>query len=252
VEEFSDFAPYYDLLYADKDYGQEAAFVTSILKSRGPSCQSLLELGCGTGVHATLLSKHGYSVYGVDRSEAMLKIARARASQLSNLRFVQGDIRSLSLSMRFDAVVSLFHVMSYQVRLDDLRAALATAGRHLREGGLFLFDFWYGPAVLHVGPTLRVKRVEGPEVALTRIAEPVLRPNENLVEISYQMFVRNKASGDLAEFRERHVMRYIFQSELEQLLEEARLELLELREWLTDREAGCDSWNVYCLATRRG
>jgi hypothetical protein len=50
----------------------------------------------------------------------------------------------------------MFAVLGYQGENDDVLAALKTAHRHARPGGLFLFDVWYGPAVLHERPSQRV------------------------------------------------------------------------------------------------
>ena len=38
----SDYAPYYDLFYADKDYASEASFVRSILNRHRPGVRSML------------------------------------------------------------------------------------------------------------------------------------------------------------------------------------------------------------------
>ena len=62
---------------------------------------------------------------------------------------------------KFDAALMMFAVLGYQVENDDVLAALRTARRHLEPGGLFIFDVWYGPAVLHQRPSERVKIIPG-------------------------------------------------------------------------------------------
>ena len=79
----------------------------------------------------------------------MLEMAEQKRSSLApelahRLRFTQGDLRTVRLGERADAVISLFHVMSYQTSNADLTAAFATAREHLAEGGVFIFDCWYG------------------------------------------------------------------------------------------------------------
>src|SRR5437763_4854364 len=86
--------------------------------------------------------------------------------------FELGDIRTLDLGRNFDAVISLFHVMSYQTTDADLLAALTTARRHLQSGGLFLFDFWHGPAVLFEEPSRREKRIEDERFRAVRRTTP--------------------------------------------------------------------------------
>ena len=39
-----------------------------------------------------------------------------------------------------------------------------TAAKHLKQNGVFIFDFWYGPGVLTDPPALRQKRLENNEM----------------------------------------------------------------------------------------
>ncbi|AFY76777.1 methyltransferase family protein [Pleurocapsa sp. PCC 7327] len=253
---FGNYARYYDLLYRDKDYAGEAQFVNQLLQTYAPGSQSILELGCGTGTHAILLAKEGYYINGVDLSHEMLQKAKQRLSQMSDrlagqLELCQGDVREVRLNKQFDAVISLFHVVSYQSTIEDLRAIFSTVKSHLKPGGIFIFDCWYGPAVLTARPTVRVKRLEDEAIQVTRIAEPILYPNDNLVDVNYHVFIRDKSSGVVEEVRETHRMRYLFRSEVDLLLAEADLEAVISREWITDREPGFDTWGVYYVVRDR-
>src|SRR5260370_24442732 len=137
---FDAYARYYDLLYRQKDYGAEAAYVDSLLRRHEVPGQRLLELGCGTGRHALELASRGYSIHGIDRSDVMLADAevRARASGAlaSRLSFSRGDVCSVRVDARFDAAISLFHVMSYQTSDEALAAMCETARQHLVARGL--------------------------------------------------------------------------------------------------------------------
>lgn len=250
---FGAYAAYYDLLNADKDYAGEAAYVERLLQreERGPD---LLELGCGTGVHAALLAERGFNVCGVDRSPAMLASATQRASRgpaavAARLSFRRGDVRTFRAASTFDGVISLFHVMSYQTGQDDLESAMATARAHLKRGGAFVFDCWYGPAVLTRRPKRRTKQLENEVVKVTRFAEPTMHANENVVDVDYRIEVFDKASGSIEEIRERHSMRYLFAPETEALLRHAGFALQRYEEWLTGRAAGFETWSVVFVAT---
>ena len=63
---------YYDLIYSEKNYTEEALFVLEYLKKHKIEGKSILELGSGTGIHATELAKKGYFVQGIERSKQML------------------------------------------------------------------------------------------------------------------------------------------------------------------------------------
>jgi len=244
---FGSYSKYYDLLYRDKDYAGEARYVHELIARHRPSARSVLDLGCGTGRHARLLAEHDYKVTGVDLSEEMLAVARAASP---NGSFFQGDVRSLRLGRTFDVVLSLFHVMSYQTTNSDLQAALSTVREHLTPGGLFVFDCWYGPAVLTDRPQVRIKRLEDDAIAVTRLAEPVLYANDNLVDVNYQVFIRDKQSGAVEELRETHTMRYLFAPEVRLLLEGAGLRLTQLCEFMGERDPGFDTWNAVFVGTR--
>jgi SAM-dependent methyltransferase len=247
---FGNYAHYYDLLYRDKDYVGEAEFIHNLIQTHAPNSENILELGCGTGNHATLLAKTGYHLHGVDLSQEMLHRANERLSEspqelAARLQFTQGDIREVRLNKTFDVVLSLFHVISYQTTNQDLLAALTTAKKHLKPGGIFIFDVWYGPAVLTEPPTVRVKRLEDELIQVTRIAEPVMYPNENWVDVNYHVFIKDKTSNQIDELKETHQMRYLFKPEIQTLLQKVELQLIEQGEWLTGKESGFDTWGVY-------
>jgi len=251
---FADYALYYDRLYREKDYAAEAAFVLALVRKHCPQAQSLLELGCGTGTHAAHLSASGVSMHGVDCSAPMLELARARREGLpreiaERMVFSHGDVRQMRIAETFDAVVSLFHVVSYQTSNEDLRRCFATAKHHLKPGGVFVFDCWYGPAVLSDPPQVRIKRWEDNGTSITRIAEPTLRPNDNLVDVDYTIFVLNPASAATQTLRELHRMRYLFQPEVEMLASLEKLEMVEARGWMSQTEPGLNSWNA-CFVVR--
>lgn len=250
MDVFGNYARYYNLLYRDKDYAGEVEFIDQLLRTYASQTQSILELGCGTGTHALLLAKQGYSVHGVDLSAEMLQQASERLSQLpqelaSKLVYSQGDIRTIRLDQQFDAIVSLFHVFSYQTTNQDLQATFATVNAHLKPGGVLIFDCWYGPAVLSDRPTVRIKRLEDKEISITRIAEPVMHPNENLVNVNYQVFIKDKHNGAVEELQETHTMRYLFKPEVDLLFKASQLELIASHEWMTKSEPGFNTWGVY-------
>ena len=147
---FDAYAAYYDLLYRDKDYAGEAEYVASHIRRNAPGAKRILELGCGTGGHAIHLAQMGYVVHGVDLSEAMLSRALARKDGLppevaARLSFSKGDVRTVRTGETYDAVISLFHVMSYQVTNADLAAAFETASSHLAQRRPFSLRFLVRP-----------------------------------------------------------------------------------------------------------
>lgn len=243
---FGAYARYYNLLYKDKDYSGETGFICKLLEQHQPEARTVLDLGCGTGRHDLLLTRHGYEVTGVDQSAEMLDIAAGTAH--ASLHFEHGDIRTIRLNKTFDVVISLFHVMSYQISNEDLLAAIATAKNHLKPGGIFIFDCWYGPAVLTDPPTSRNRHLEDETVAITRIATPAMFPNDNRVDVQYQISAFDKQSGETTEMQESHRMRYLFRPEIEFLLAACGMTIREFATWMNGDTPGFDSWSVYFVA----
>ena len=249
---FNNYARYYDLLYRDKDYTAEAEFIDRLIQQQAPNTSTILELGCGTGNHALLLAEKGYFVHGVDLSVEMLRCAQERSDRAepelaAKLQFSQGDLREVRLDLTFDAILSLFHVISYQTTNQDLLAAFTTVKTHLKPGGIFIFDVWYGPAVLSDPPVVRVKRLEDRSIQVTRIAEPIMYPNQNLVDVNYQVFIKDKDSDAIDQLTETHRMRYLFRTELELLLSQLQMYIIEDGEWLTHHQPGLNTWGVYFI-----
>ncbi|QSA96837.1 class I SAM-dependent methyltransferase [Methylococcus sp. EFPC2] len=248
---FDAYSVYYDLLYRDKDYSGEAGYVSGLIQQHLPNAKRILELGCGTGGHARELAKLGYRITGLDRSPSMIQRARKRASDtplLADIDFVIGDLRDFRTDTQFDVVLALFHVISYQTSNDDLLAAMTTAAEHLHPGGVFIFDCWYGPGVLTDPPVTRVRRLEGDGVTVTRIAEPVVYPNDNRVDVHYEVLVEGERG--LSRITEIHAMRYLFAPEVGVFLQAAGLSPLRLLKWLDESEPDVATWNACFVAVR--
>jgi SAM-dependent methyltransferase len=254
-EIFQRYSAYYDLLYADKDYAAEVDYVASRLRVVNPTVTTLLEFGSGTGCHGRLLASKGFDVFGIERSETMAAEARrssALRSQTLPGRFdcMHGDIRSAKAHRTVDAVISLFHVVGYQTGNDDLIETFSNAHAHLREGGRFLFDVWHGPAVLSDRPAVRVKRAEDHETKLTRVAEPALDFNRNIVTVAYTIFAESKTHGTITTFQETHPMRFLFPTEVQLLASQTGFDVEVTEEFGTGRAASERTWGV-CYVLRR-
>ena len=102
-----------------------------------------LEVGCGTGLNlGALRERVGPSgeVHGLDLSPEMLSVARgkAEARQWDNVRLHLADAQDFDLGVEFDAVLYSYSLAMIQ----DWRASLAAAARHLRaRGRLSVLDF---------------------------------------------------------------------------------------------------------------
>lgn len=101
----------------------------------------ILDIGCGTGRHAIELAKRGYSVVGVDLSEAQLQRARSNARQQNvTPQFVRVDARSLTFNNEFHLVVMICEGAFPLMETDEMNfAILQNARRALKLDGKFIF-----------------------------------------------------------------------------------------------------------------
>jgi SAM-dependent methyltransferase len=246
---FGEYGEYFDLLYGDKDYDGETDYLVGLLKRFGVTSGSMLELGSGTGRHGRRLAKAGFDVLGIERSEAMIGLSDA-AGTIPGFSCQAGDIRDVRLDRTFDVVTALFHVLSYQVTTTDLLSVFRNARSHLTSDGLFVFDFWYGPAVHFLKPTVREKKMEGETLLVTRTSQPQWDQQRNLVDVHFDIEVQNKTSGAvLSKFSEVHRMRYFSLPELDVIAECTGFRREVAEEFQSGAAPSEQTWGV-CMALR--
>ena len=253
------YAYQYDALYGEKNYAAECDAIEELFRrhATGPM-HALLDLGCGTGTHALMFAQRGYAVTGVDRSPAMLELARKKAggadTRLGSTppAFVAGDIRTVQLARTFDAVLMLFAVLGYQTSDADVTAAMRTVTTHLRPGGLFVCDLWFGPAVLAIGTSDRLKVIDTPDGQLHRTSSGQIDSVHQTCRVDFKTW---RVAGDriMDESAESHTMRYFFEAGLGKFFGDAGLDLCAIHPFDDlDARPGDASWNVWVCGRARG
>lgn len=243
---FTAYVDFYDTLYADKNYEAECDYLETIFqKFSSQPVKEILDLGCGTGGHAIPLAQRGYQVTGIDRSEEMLEAAKIKSNQANtDVNFQRGDIQNLVLNTKYDSVLAMFAVISYQTTNDDLIAAFRTSRAHLEPEGLFIFDTWFGPSVLATRPSDRVKMIKDGTNRTIRIAKPWLDISNHIVRVDYTVlhFDGNQLED---EVEESHSMRFLFLPEVELLCQMTGFELLHYCPFMDLKSHPTeDDWNV--------
>lgn len=249
MEIFQDYAYYYNSFYKDKDYNEEARQIDNLLKKYGTNICKIINYGCGTGKHDIELSQMGYQCTGIDISPLMIEIAQENMkANGQRIVFSVADARGYNPQEKYDAVISLFHVMSYQNENQDILDAFISARKALNQGGLFLFDVWYGPGVLSDKPEVRVKKVADEKYELIRIANPTMNDKKNVVDVNYEVLIIDKETSNVKKINETHSMRYFFRPELTFLLEKAGFEIITNLDCKTLEETNYSSWTSYFIA----
>ena len=128
---YGELASWFHLLTHPADYADEASHIVGLIDAvvEGPA-EALLELGSGGGNNASHL-KSRFMCTLTDISPEMLALSGSLNPECEH---VQGDMRSLRLGKRFDAVLA-HDALAYMTTEEDLAAVIATAAVHLRPGG---------------------------------------------------------------------------------------------------------------------
>lgn len=131
---YNQFAWYYDSLMEPSFYED---YFHYILKNA--SFHSVLELGCGTGTIAGLLSSQHKYVDGLDLSQDMIEICKERYPSLKK-HFMVADMLDYSLNQTYDLVLCLCDSLNYVLGFENQVKVLENAYRSLNEEGTLIFD----------------------------------------------------------------------------------------------------------------
>ena len=180
---FSKSAQYYDEIYSsvDKDYETEAnkahKFIQRNKQTKG---SSLLDVACGTGFHASLLSKY-YQVEGLDLDPQMLKVAKKKHPEI---RFHQGDMTDFNLERQFDGIVCLFSSIGYVKTKSRLQKAIRNMGKHLLAGGVLLIEPWFTAKQWQSGRAF-MTQINKPDLKIVRMSYSGRKGKISTIEFQY-------------------------------------------------------------------
>ncbi len=102
-----------------------------LLRHLPSNCHNTLEIGCGQGAFARRLAQHSDHVLALDLSPEMVRIARERSTQFSNIEFQIADVCDLPLPLAsFDciATIATLHHLPYADLLLKMKDALKPGG----------------------------------------------------------------------------------------------------------------------------
>ena len=246
------YAEQYDRIYAEKSYGSECDLIEAAIAHHGTDRPlALLDIGCGTGGHAIELAKRQYDVTGVDLSSHMLELARAKASSLPPSRqptWLCGDAKTFDAGRQFDMAIMMFAVVGYLTTNDDVLAGLRNVRRHLKPGAPFVCDFWYGPSVLTVRPTDRVRVLPTSGGKVIRAASTTLDIAQHTADVTINLW-HLEHDKLVSETCETHRVRYFFPQEFALMLTMAGFELRSMSAFPTlDKPLADDTWNALTVA----
>ena len=136
--------------YLQFSKGLAESVLPEYLDDLGVKGKDLLDVACGEGSFAVAMAVAGYHVTGIDQSQQMIDLAKARAKQAdARVEFKVEDMRTIPFAGKFDLVTCFFDSLNYMLTVKDLQEAFSSAYKALRPGGYYIFDMntIYGLAV---------------------------------------------------------------------------------------------------------
>ena len=223
IEPYRWLARYYDEVFSASRSPIDRAR-ERILGGILPRVERACDLACGTGTTAVTLARKGITMYAVDLSTDMCRLAREKAKRAGlAICVLRGDMRSFRLPQPVDLITCEYDALNHVPQRADLRKVARAVERALRPGGYFFFD---------VNNSLGFKRywtgtlwVEKPRVVL--IMRNGHNPQADRAWVDVEWFIRD---GNRWQRKHEHVEEVCWtQEEIRRTLREAGFD--QIRAW---------------------
>jgi SAM-dependent methyltransferase len=210
---YHELAVWWPLLSPLSDYAEECDEMRAMFLARRPGARTLLDLGSGGGHVAHHLAKTFVCTL-TDLSPEMIEVSRGLNPGCTHH---VADMRTLDLGQRFDLVL-VHDAIDSMTSEADLRAAMATAFRHLAPGGLALF--LPDDLAETYEPGTDVSGGDSPDGRGARLFEWSEAPAPDGTAAVHYVFLLRETDGSVQTIHERHVSGLFSRSTWERLLRE--------------------------------
>lgn len=202
------YAECYDQIHSSKSYDSESARMLKFLEENlgKTGINRILDFGCGTGIHLNSLLDGKLELYGYDRNEYMLDIARQNYPDL----FVASDYGKIPGEL--DLVYSLFDVVNYQVSDEEVEVFFESLASKLAPGATLVVDGWHYSGVAQDPPKTREREILFESSTIIRRVTPTTSNNYRTTILDITL--EDKSRSELLT-HESHIMRAFNTPELE-------------------------------------
>ncbi len=212
---------------------------------------SILDLGCGTGVLTELLARRGFTMIGIDNAQEMLQIAieKRDASGLDILYLLQ-DMRAFELYGTVGAVVSVCDSLNYLLEEADVVQTFRLVNNYLYPQGIFVFDFntVYKYAAVIGDTTIAENRED-----CSFIWDNYYHEEEQINEYDLTVFVKEAVQDGTEiyrKFQETHYQRGYRLEQMKEYIQQAGLQFLEAVDADTHGAVSDSSERIYVVARK--
>jgi SAM-dependent methyltransferase len=251
---YASVAPFYDLGTEGFDE-DESLYLGFAQRSRGP----MLELGCGTGRLLAALGRAGFDAVGLDRSPAMLALARSRLCDLpAGASLLLGTMTHPPLRGGFGLIFVALDGFLHLATAAEQRACLVAVRELLDRDGRLLLDLpapaapgWedWSPGVRPLVPAWSRSLSDGRRVTKLSTFDADASTQTHHVTELYDCVT---ADGGLRRIVVEYDLRFVFPAELELLLETCGLRLVDRYGGYGLEPFDAGSARQICVAARAG
>ena len=206
----------------------------------------VVDLGCGTGTLTELMYAKGYDMIGVDASGSMLNAAMEKKERSgSEILYLQQDMRELDLYSTVGTVLCVCDSVNYILEEEELLGVFSLVKKFLYPGGVFLFDF---------NTDYKYREVIG-DATITETKEDCSFIWDNFYDVEegineYDLTVFVREEGELfRRFQETHYQRGYTLEQMRNLIEQAGMDVVEVRDVDTGEAVSPESQRI-CLVAK--
>jgi SAM-dependent methyltransferase len=206
IEIFTQPGEIYDLIYQKKEYSSEIDFLARNILTGQFDNSWVLDVGCGTGLHAKGLREKGILTVGLDLNLEFIQTALNRSPSLNDSFFLVGDMRSIPFKRnKFGAIVMMFHVINFLDGEKELYLFLRNVHNLLQDGGKLIFDSWDAESMSNSDYQPKLNIYDNNDFKVIRKSEISLtHPDRVNVQHIFEVF--NKITLGSEEFIENHII----------------------------------------------